>query len=58
MSNVSDQILNNLNKSSDFWTKLSPIVKFDGEYKVTLVHCILENTNDTPEGSGLLSLAP
>ena len=47
MSNVSDPLYNDLNKTSDFWTKLSPAIKFDdGKYEVALVDCILKNTYD------------
>ena len=46
MSNVSDPLYNDLNKTSDFWTKLSPTIKFEGKYEVALVDCILKNTYD------------
>jgi len=46
MSNVSDPLYNDLNRTSDFWTKLSPAIKFDGAYEVALVDCILKNTYD------------
>jgi hypothetical protein len=35
-----------LNKTSDFWKKLSPAIKFDDAYEVALVDCILKNTYD------------
>ena len=46
MSNVSDPFYNDLNKTSDFWTKLSPAIKFDGKYEDALVDCILKNMYD------------
>ena len=46
MSIVSDPLYNDLNRTSDFWTKLSPTIKFDGAYEVALVDCILKNTYD------------
>ena len=41
MSNVSE-----IQYDSDFWTKLSPAIKFEGKYELTLVDCILENIYD------------
>ena len=46
MSNVSDPLYDDLNKTSDFWTKLSPAIKFEGRYEVALVDCILKNAYD------------
>ena len=48
MVNVSDPLYNDSNRTSDFWTKLSPTIKFDdnGKYEVALVDCILKNTYD------------
>jgi hypothetical protein len=47
MSNVSDPLYNDLNKTSDFRTKLSPTIKLDdGKYYVALADCILKNTYD------------
>ena len=48
MSNVPDSLYNDLNKSSDFWTKHSPAIKFDGKYEVVIVDCFLKNTHDIP----------
>ena len=46
MSNVSDPLYDDLNRTSDFWTKLSPTIKFQGRYEVALVDCIIKNTYD------------
>ena len=44
ISNVSDPLYDDLNKTSGFRTKLSPTIKFNEEkYKVALVDCILKN---------------
>ena len=46
ISNVSDLPCNNLNNTSDIQRKLFPTIRFDGEYEVALVDCILRNTCD------------
>ena len=46
MSNVSDPFYDNLNKTSNFWTKLSPAIKFEGRCELALVDCILKNRYD------------
>jgi hypothetical protein len=46
ISNVSDPLYDDLNKTSDFWTKLSPAIKFEARYEVALFDCILKNTYD------------
>ena len=46
MSNVSNPLYDDLNKTSDFRTKLSPAIKFEGRYEVALFDCILKNTCD------------
>ena len=46
MSSVYNPIYNYLNKTSDFQKKISPTFKFNGEYEVALVNCLLENTYD------------
>jgi len=45
MKIISDPLYNDLNKKRDFQTKLVPTIKFNGEHKLTLVDCILKNTN-------------
>jgi hypothetical protein len=44
LSSVSDPLYHDLNKTSDFWTKLFPANKFEGRYEAALVDCILKNT--------------
>ena len=46
MFNASNPIYNDLNKTSDFWTKLSPTIKFNRKSEIALVDCILKNTYD------------
>jgi hypothetical protein len=46
MANVSYPLFDDLNKTSEFWKKLSPAIKFEGRYQVALVNCILKNTYD------------
>ena len=46
MSNVSCPLYDDLNKTSDFWTKLSHSPTFDRKYEVDLADCILKNTYD------------
>ena len=43
MTNVSDPFYDGLNKTNDFWTKLSPTTKFNGKCKVALTDCIFKN---------------
>ena len=47
MSNVSDPLYNDLTKTGDCWTKLSPTIKFDVEYEVSFVACILKSSYNT-----------
>jgi len=42
ISNISDPIYNNLNKTFDFWIKLSPTIRLDGEYEVALIDYFLK----------------
>ena len=46
MSNIATPFYDDLNETSDFWTKLSTPIKFKGRYEVTIVDCILKNTYD------------
>ena len=47
MFHVSNTLYDDSNKTSDILTKLSPNIKFDGEYEVALFYCIQKNTYDT-----------
>ena len=40
MSNVSNQLYDNLNKTSDLRMKLSQAIRFEGRFEVALVNCI------------------
>ena len=34
ISHVSDPLYDDLNKTSDFWTKIYPAIKFEGKYEI------------------------
>jgi len=44
ISNVSDPLYDDLNKTWGFMKKISPIIDFKGKFDVVLVDCILKNT--------------
>jgi hypothetical protein len=43
ISSVSDPLYDDLNKTRNFWTKISTAIRFEGRYEVALVDCILRN---------------
>ena len=46
ISNVSDPLYDDLNKTRGFWKKLSPVINLEEKYDVVFVDCILKNTYD------------
>ena len=48
MSKVSGPLYDDLNNTSNFGTKLSQGIKFEGKYEGALVCCFLKNTDDVP----------